>query len=491
MVKIRCHASGSFILDLTKDMTITESKSLRRLQRLLFSLVLLLTFEGVFRKKVSGDLKTIIFFLKDFWVILIGFQLLRIPRPPALVFLWKSYGMLALFMTPVVIATALKDPLLALFGAKQYLLFPIVGLAVFTAFYQSDPVHIVKFLQRTALLVIPTSLLALAQSRLPPDHWLNLSVTGENLQDFSAGGMLRVSATFPFVAQYSMFLNLQMFVVIASLYRLKEASRSWKIICLSLPPFLILGMFITGSRTAVTGNLLILGLASSLILLKRQATRALQVALLVVFCYGVFLGVKHVLPEAFVAYAAREEGNLIGVSQESHERTVENLFGWFHGSNVPFSLFGYGIGVMSNGSDLFSSYARSWRGSGAWTETDYATTFFEGGLYLMLVWYGIRYFIVFETTRRYLKNVTGTFAIPGAFCQGFVISTGVFATLGIQPPIAIWWWLGVGFSLLFWWKCVEPLSSSAIAPPDHAEHTINRKFRGRSAYAERLHSGVS
>jgi hypothetical protein len=143
---------------------------------------------------------------------------------------------------------------------------------------------------------------------------------------------------------------------------------------------------------------------------------------------------------------------------------------------------------MSNGSDTFSDYAAHLRLVAGWTETDFATTLFEGGLYLVVVWYGFRYYMIYQTTRRFLTDVHEGLSLPASFCQANVILLGFIATLGMQPPLAIWWWLAIGTSLLLWWKCVEPkrndqgLVITPSPPPP-------KKMRGRSVYAERLHGG--
>jgi hypothetical protein len=87
----------------------------------------------------------------------------------------------------------------------------------------------------------------------------------------------------------------------------------------------------------------------------------------------------------------------------------------------------------------------------------------------------------------FLRAVTGDYFIPGAFTQAFVVTIGAVGTLSTQPPIAIWWWLGVGTSLLFWWKCVEgsPELEEKIEEPLPPPRKI---IRGRSPYAEALHS---
>jgi hypothetical protein len=468
-----------------------NERLLRHLRFLLFSLVLVLTFEGLLRKMAPKAGEIALFFLKDFVVGLIWIYVLLLPKARPIQFFLRAYSTIAILFLPVVIITALHDPLLALFGMKQYLLFPVVAIGMFLAFEDASPEMLMAFARWSALLVIPTSLVALLESRLPPDHWLNLSVGGQSLEGFSAAGELRVSSTFPFVAQYCMFLNAQLFFVLATVSQMKSFKGLWKLIYFSLPVFLILGSYITGSRTAVVGNTVILGLGLLLVMSKGQAGRAVYASFLVVVLYIAFVVLQHYFPSSFAAYSEREEGRLLGFSDEVQTRTSGAMFGWFTNylADAPPSFFGYGLGVMSNGSDSFSAYARSWRGGGGWTETDYATTLFEGGFYLMVVWYGFRYFIIFETTRRYLAGVSKEFVLPAAFCQGYVILTGFQGTLAIQPPAAIWWYLAVGASLLFWWKSVESHPENPQKAEDRPPALGARTFRGRSAYAERLHSG--
>lgn len=462
----------------------------RSLRRLLLLLVIVLTFEGLLRKKAPYGLKELIFFSKDLLTLVIGFKVFRMQRPPAIDFLWKAYGIAVFLFIPVLLATAFHDPLLAVFGAKQYLLFPLIGMATFMGFQDTARDEIARFFRWTALLVIPTCLVALLQLRLPADHWLNLSVAGESLEGFSAGGKLRVSSTFPFVSQYAIFLNAEVYVVMVALSQMEGLKRAAKALYLSLIPLLILSSYITGSRTAVVGNASIVAIACALVLFKFRAGTAIRLGLIVAGLYLAFLGVRHFSPESFVAYAAREEGKLIGVSSEVQGRTFDSLFGWLEGGGIaPPSLLGYGLGVMSNGSNAFSRYAAGWRAGGVWTETDLATTLFEGGFYLIAVWYGFRFYVIYQTARRFLFDVHGQFASSGAFCQAYVILTGAIGTLAIQPPVAIWWWLAVGASLTFWWKSVEPVSSAdgsgdATVVPARPAGGI----RGRSVYAERLHS---
>lgn len=462
----------------------TERLYARRLRQLLFTLILVLTFEGIARKAAPSDYSVPLFLLKDVVVLIMASYVMQMPPAPAISFLSSAYKVLALLFVPLIIFTGWNDPLLAVFGAKQYLLYPVVGFATFLAFQHAKMEQILSFFRWISLLLIPTTLLAFVQLRLPHDHWVNMSVGRESLEGFSAGGELRVSSTFSFVAQYCTFLNAQAFVVMIALQGWPKRNLPWKIIGLSLIPLLVFGSFITGSRGAVVGNTAIALLAAVLALVKFQVRTVFRISLVLVSLYLMAQIVDHYSPEVTAAYSARENGQLIGFSAEIRERVFGSYAKVSEDPSL-MSVFGHGLGVMSNGASTFSKYVTTWRMK-TWTETDFASTLFEGGYYLAVIWYGFRFFVIFVTTRRFLKANLGSHSVPAAFTQAFVIVIGTLGTLGIQPPDAIWWWLSVGTALLFWWKYVGPPESEL--PPEDYLPPPKKLARGRSLYAEVLHS---
>lgn len=461
-------------------------KSLRFLRWTLLLLVVELTFEGMTRKLNIGGSNVAIFVIKDVIIAAMGIQLLRLKRPPTIDFLWMAYLITMVLFLPLLLQTAAHDPILAVFGGKQYLLYPIVAFGVFVGFEDSSIQDIVRFFRWLALLVIPTALLALLQLRLPPTHWLNLSVDGGSLEGFSAGGHLRVSSTFSFVAQYCAFIDAEVFITMIALNTLRDVNWFLKLIYLSIVPLLIISSYITGSRGAVLVCCVIVGIAAVLCLLKFQTRSAMRVVFIIGGLLLTLVVVQFAFPDAFAAYSEREQGRLLGASDEIQQRILSSTFDWI-GSIFTTPFFGYGLGIMSNGSELLSSYAATTRAF-SWTETDFATTLFEGGIYLVVVWYGFRYFVIYQTLRRFLGMRGEELSVPGAFCLGFVILTGFTGTLAIQPPIAIWWWLSVGISLVICHKADLPkeIVSSSDEPP--RPKPTGPRTRGQSAYAERLHA---
>lgn len=415
-----------------------------RIHRCLCVLLVSVIFEGLIRKLAPQSLGILIFFIKDF-VTLILLTLCLMAKGNAGASRWLGVmGMLLVLLGPCILLTAVDSPALAVFGAKQYLLFPTVAVAMCVAYLPNHRQQLFSLFRLLALSVIVTTLVAVAQNRLPASNWLNLSTSGDDLSMFSAGGYLRVSSTFPFVGQYCFYLNALCYCLPAFFY-CNQSKRGGvaKTQILALVGLFIVGTFVTGSRSSVIGNAGIL-CVGGLLLIVSGGSKALSKIIIPVAVGVILLGlIQTQYPEFFAAYQARTER--AGEAADTRNRIENELLDWTAGYEAaPPSLFGYGLGVMSNGSDKVSDYAAQWRSNGFWTETDQATTFFEGGWYLVVVWYGFRCWVIFLCLTRVLKLRRLEFRIAACFAWGFVAIIGLTGTLAVQPPLAIWWWLAVG-----------------------------------------------
>jgi len=438
--------------------------SQKRIESVLLVLIAILILEGLLRRMVPA-LNFVFFFVKDLLVLVLGILTLASDPHPVAKKLLMMQGAFFLLMVPPALSTSLHDPVLAVFGIKQYVLFPFAASGLCAAFLPDRRHDLQKLCGRVAYSLIPTALLALLQSKLPGDHWLNKTPDGESLEAFGAGGQLRVSSSFPFVAQYGMYLNaLVPFVAVWSCMR---RFRQRAFLTKTLPllavilPLLILSIFITGSRLAV------LGVASSTVvgvmaLGFTRGRRFLPYVLLIVgigaLCYPLL---KAVHPDSFAAYEARTTTTDINGPSNTEEttgRVLEGMVNW-----LPMTYhqppLGNGLGIMSNGSQKISSYAASVRIDGYWMETELATIMYEGGVYVLLVWYGLRLCIIAYTGLCLLTIGDPKLATGACFCWGFVLVEGLMGTLSIQPPLAIWWWLCVGLIL-----CLREFDRETEAP---------------------------
>ncbi len=423
--------------------------SRKALRRWIYTLILVLVLEGIVRKMVGGGLSSVLIFAKDLVALIITIGVLTKPLPSLLNRLRTAWMVFSIALIPLVILTALKDPVLAVFGTKQYLLFFSVAFAVPLAFYpkSTQPTELLKLARFIGYLIVPTTALALFQIAISPTHWLNLSVAGEDLTGFSAGGRLRVSSTFPFIAQYNFFLTFVAgWMVIAMRWR---GTRWWRWALLPsviLPAFMV-GLFSTGSRQSVVGALIILIVAGIVVVMLGR-----QVAFRRFISFGIAMGIslfaaQILFPDAFIAYDTRTRGDTFGVehSAELGGRATHALFGWMHfAERTNAGLFGRGLGMMSNGVQNLSPYAAEMRSRYGWGEVDLANTVAEGGYYLVLVWAAFRIFVIMACFFTVLKIRSGPFAVGGALMFGYVLFNGLFGALGIQPPLYLWWSLAVG-----------------------------------------------
>ena len=117
---------------------------------------------------------------------------------------------------------------------------------------------------------------------------------------------------------------------------------------------------------------------------------------------------------------------------------------WFQKQDDTSIWFGNGLGVMSNGSAMVSTYASEIRENGFWTEGDIATTFWEGGIYLALIWYGFRLWMIFMCYHLWRKLRSKSYSMAAAIPLAYIVIQGIMAPLGIQPPLSIWWWFAIG-----------------------------------------------
>lgn len=445
------HAASPTIFQGKKGMRVPCSPYQRRLQTIVALLVLTIILEGLLRRLVPA-LSLPIFFLKDLLALLSGMLLLFGKPPRAARSILGLQAAVFILISPCVIATALHDPKLALFGLKQYDLFPFAGAALCAAFLPARRKALLSFCGMVAWTIIPTTLVTLLQQRLPADHWLNKSPDGESLQRFSAGGQLRVSSTFSFVSQFCMYLNAYTgYLGIAAFAdwlprRGLQALRN----LLLLIPFYLLAVYSTGSRQAVLGGGIILVL--SFVIMTAGRGRKYLPGLVLTGLAGFLLlgGLRLLNPESFKAYDARtaaiEEVDAAGNTGAAIRRVSKGLSNWINEA-VSGPVFGKGLGVMSNGTEKLSNYATVIRSEGFWTETDPATVVYEGGIYLMVIWYGMRAVTILWGFSATVTIRSPALAAGAALCWGPLIVIGALGTLSIQPPLSIWWWLDFGLIL--------------------------------------------
>src|SRR5215203_3794359 len=124
---------------------------------ILYLLVATIVFEGILRKLVP-PLRTPLFFFKDFLCLIVIFQLTKLKLRDMTERLRKVWSFLFFLFLPLLLFTSFKgDPVLAVFSAKQYLLYVVTGLLVAVSFPVFRESQFRLFLFLVTLLIIPTT----------------------------------------------------------------------------------------------------------------------------------------------------------------------------------------------------------------------------------------------------------------------------------------------------------------------------------------------
>jgi hypothetical protein len=409
-------------------------------RRLLYAIIGTLVLEGIIRKLVPGGLSMVIYFAKDFLCLLGLYYIASSKLTDAPKQIANIIKVLIIFMYPLLCYNLFIDPILFVWGGKLYLLYTVTAILMAMAFPSNSKDKFQIFMGFILLLLILAVFTGLLQLTLPASHWLNRSVEGGSLEAFSAAGMLRVSSTFSFTGQYSFFLTFASAMYFCNFFlisNLKNQILNNRWIMMLIGLLLFMGCFSTGGKTAVLGLLAILGIGFVFIGVNNPAfafKRMIVPVLVFLFAFPLIQSLK---PEYFVAYTARSNGN-----GGSNDDIIERVLSPFD-AIMDSSLFGNGLGVMTNGSEKVSDYA-SIKFKTGWTESDFVTIMWEGGLYLVAIWYGFRLFVIFYSFRILFNIKDSNYYSAAAFLVAYIFIIGLTGTLTIQPPIAIYFWICFG-----------------------------------------------
>lgn len=424
----------------------------RQAEKIIYLLVTILVYEGILRKFLH-PLSLLLFFLKDVFCLYGLYVISRVKFGGWEKKILKMWQYTAIAFFPCLLVTFFHDPILVVFGLKQYLLYVVVGLLVPLAFPPDSFNQFKKFVFFFSLMIVPTTMVAVLQNSLPASHWLNQSVDGNSLEGFSAAGKLRVSSTFPFTGQYSFFLNGVCVFWAASFflppqYENFQYNKIKKIIPYATGIAFLIGSFITGGRTAVFLGGACLAIGFVLLMIKMPQLFMKKGLIAIGALFATLSVLRAVNPDSFAAFDARSTSSeSYSQSKDFQGRFETNFYGWvkfFDEQDLLADVFGNGLGVMSNGSEKISSYAHNVIASGSITEQDMETTVWEGGVYLLLVFFSFRIAVILFCFK-VLSSIKGRVLISAAaFLIGLVVISGLISMISRQPPAAIWWWLAIG-----------------------------------------------
>ena len=217
---------------------------------------IIIILEGVLRKWVLPQASDMIYFVKDLVLLVayVKFYLGSETKYPQKV----NFFTIILFMCIVwcvfqVFNPSLGSTIVGLFGLKAYLFYIPLMWMLPSLFSSQEELY--QFLRNYLLLVIPVSILAIAQFFSPIDSPINI-YAGGRAADAVVDGNPRVTGTFPYISGFSTYLSF-CFTLLIPLLSLQQ-TKIWRIITIAEALLVIGTSFMTGARSLLLFEILFL-----------------------------------------------------------------------------------------------------------------------------------------------------------------------------------------------------------------------------------------
>ncbi len=458
-----------------------QSRTIQHIRQLIFLYLLLLVFEGAFRKWIVPQLSAPLLLIRDPVVLLIyllAFKAKIFPHNIWVVTLeiiavlsWAT-GIIVLLpyfpISTIILVTG--------YGLRSdFLHLPLIFI-VPLIFDLEDVKRIGRW---TIIGMIPMAALMMAQFAASPEAFINRAAgLGEGTQIAAGGGKIRPPAVFSFVSGAVYYSSAAAaFLLHSVLARLPL--RNW--ILYASGTGLIVSLGVSGSRSAVLAVLVVVASLGVVLVVRPSLVdkfgRHLLLAAVVLWSVSylpIFQEGIEVLSNRFTESA--DEVSIVG-------GLVGRTFGGFtEGLTVldRVPLGGYGLGVGTSGGANFLTGQASF----LLAENEWSRILLESGPILGIA------FLLWRTA---LAWKLGYFAIrqvkAGNTLPLFLFSAGIFVVL--QGPFGQP--TSLGFAVVFSALCLaaRPLESKTDAAPETPDETPAPRPMRRSKYAERLHGSGS
>jgi len=456
-----------------------ENPTIRNIRRLIWLYFWLLLFEGALRKWVLPQLSNPLLVVRDPVVLLIYALAIRARVFPRNAWL-LSLGIIA-FFSLVVSFLALwsyfpptRIALVSTFGLHaNFLHLPLIFLMP-RVLRGED----VKRIGRWALLLlVPMSLLLVAQFRAAPDSLLNRTASGEGEQIVSALGKVRTAGTFSFVVGVVAYFALATgFLVWAALKR--DVYKNLVLFAAGMA--LLIGIAVSGSRSVVGACAVVVASLLLVLFLRPAAINRFGQALLVAVVLGFIVTQTPVFKEGLNVLTTRFNDVAEAEEQSIAVGLISRVFDGFGECirvlpTAPF--LGYGLGIGTNaGAKLLNLQEQN---TFLLAEGEWARLVLESGPLLGLSFVFWRCGLVFRTLFFCLQSVRRDNLLPLLLfsSSGLPLMNGQFG-----PPTI------VGFAVFTTGLALTARQlddeSGIVAP---AAPRSPARERRRSAYANRMH----
>jgi hypothetical protein len=369
-------------------------------QRAIKLALIIVIFEGVLRKWVVPQASDQIYFLKDL-VLLFAYFKYYLSSEPKYPFRFTIFNLILILTISwcifQVFNPSLGSPIIGLFGLKAYFFYMPLMWILPSLFKTEEELYL--FLRNFLLLAIPVCLLAVVQYFSPPSSPINVWAGGQEA-NATAGGAIRVTGTFPYIAGYASYLMICVCILVPMLSI--QQPQLWKWLTY-VEALLVVGTsFMTGARSLLTFEILFLiGYTSILSLTQPSiATRAAKQLILPIILISTL--VPRFFAQAIGTFFARA-----GTSEKDSQDFIDRAFSAFDepGNAMQFKGFdSYGIGATHQATPALRKLLRL--PSGEFTppaEGEIGRIVLEIGPLGFSLWYGLRIALMFSNWRVFIK----------------------------------------------------------------------------------------
>ena len=457
-----------------------ENPTIRNIRRLIWIYFWLLLFEGALRKWVLPQLTNPLLIIRDPVVLMIYVLAIRarvFPRN-AWIFSLAIIAFLSLAVSFIALWPYLPPSRIILvsgFGFRaNFLHLPLIFLL--PRVFGADDVK--KIGWWSLVLVLPMSLLMVAQFYSAADSLLNRTASGEGEMLMAALGKVRTAGTFSFVVGVVAYFALATgFLVWGALRR--DVYRTWIRFVAGIA--LLVGIAVSGSRSVVGACAVVVCSLIPVLLLRPSAVNRFGQALLLAVVIGYVATRTSVFKEGLNVLTTRFSDVAESEQQSIAMGLISRVFDGFSESvqalpNAPG--LGYGLGVGTNaGAKIVTGQTTFLLAEGEW-----ARLIWESGPVLGLAFVLWRCSAVVYITLLCFQSVRRGNLLPLLLfsSSGLPLMNGQFG-----PPTIL------GFAVF-----TTGLALAARNMDDESESTNDRVKEGhatvrivgrRSAYADRLH----
>lgn len=408
-------------------------------------------FEGAIRKWGLPQGQEAVYFLKD--IILAGAYIrfflypdtslrhLKL-RPPVIMLVMAATAVCLAALNP-----NLNSVIAALFGVKMYLYY--IPLAFMVPFLYRNEAELVRSVSWLAPVILLISLIGVLQFAAPSSSILNVYAqqAGEEVRDvavFGATGFARITGTFSYLSGLVVFEIVAMGVLLGLITT--PGSRFRKLTLWVVLPLLGATAFMSGSRAAVIGQLLVILAFISMGTVYRLSKSNAVVGPVAMTVVLITLAASVVFRSATVAFLQRSVHH--EAREELLDRLAQPLTSISDGLNEG-GLTGYGTGVTIPATDALRRFLDL-------PDTKLTTPLSESELYQVAVelggfgffaWYGMRLMLLWSTFSSL------RLASPG-FVRAMILVSLVFQTISFTGQVVgnhtanFLYWLTYGFALI-------------------------------------------